>query len=326
MSKYAYGLSRLAKAIEEDREIRKSFVGGKWVPITKLPKDRLKQAVQEGRFGQKHLQEIGEAKRGIHHANLGQIDTLHSHKQDVGSVGRHKLSTGLEELGPHVVRPLKPGDKARVTLLDRNTKKVIRAQNAPDKSRRALGLKFHTNKPFVNAHELAHANSSRRSVVTRTAALQNNVFEQNPGIVSRAVKEKTVGPASLRLSEKNVGAQQRYMMGEEARADVVATRKLKSNKPLFSGHIADTGRPKDYLEARNRVERGMRIKPTEESEMYWKKKPVPLAQREPMTARPATLKEAQRIQRGMSEKKAGRLKQWSARLRGERHVRTGEPG
>jgi len=266
-------MSRETYAIERwQRKVEKSYINGRWTPITALPKAKVLRSVKRGRFGQKHLAGVNEARNMTAAWTAGEYKNSRVASNVVGRVGRHNATTGLEsKAGPHVIRPVAHGGKAHVSLMSSKSNPAMRKLGA---GREQTGLKFHTRKAFINAHELEHANVNRRSGLSRTLAVQSKMMDQNPKVLSRIIGADSRGKRALKAEQKyrvvGTRANQKYLMGEEARADVRATRRLGSQAPLFSGHINDTGNPKDYLKARNRVERGMGIRRTKRREMYWK--------------------------------------------------------
>jgi hypothetical protein len=265
--------------------VSKSYVNGVWQPITKLPKARLKRAVTGGRFGQHHLGDMDKVMNMGRNANIqafanrrasakveGTVRNIHGNKGGGGVMERIVGNKGADMPGPHVNWGMVPGQRHQIRVADK--KSMGEVQSGVDLIG-AMGAK-HTmgDLETVNAHEMAHATRSRRPFASRLSAdVQRGADKERSTLAMAVGLDRAKKKPTVRQMGRIGSAQQRMMLGsvkrnlgEEARADVMATRKL--GRHSVSGHTLDTGDPQDYLRIRNKIERGMKMPRTKLSQVY----------------------------------------------------------
>lgn len=280
-------------------ELRKSFVDGEWKAITRVPRRELSDAVRGKRFGQKHLSEINRAKNSALHQSAGISRARRSVSTPTGRL-IHNPFTGrkMEEIssgplaGPHVNWAHTPGQRTQIRINNESHQEVRDNLGRI----RGSGTKMTTNRGLINLHEMAHG-MVRRPFPTRQASVMNRAWSQDPKDTSRVVtllnhggsltgEQKAAALASVtRVNGQVHAVDARQTIGEEARADVMASRKAK--RLMVSGHVTDSGDPSDYLRRRNEIESRMGVPRTRMDQVFG----LPVAPPKPTKRRSQTRQE-----------------------------------
>lgn len=259
--------------------IAKSFIDGKWQPITAVPKKKLKRAVKRGTFGQFHLTGIGEMKNAALHATgIGEelrrdMATVSPKVKVRNAYTKRKMDVISEGMlpGPHVNWATKPGQRTQIRLANKRTMAEIEPYARKQAGR---GAPMSSEPSMINLHEHAHG-TLKRPAPSRDAAVLNRAWTRHPDLVSRtaaanaklagapdgglkgATAGAKVGYNATKLSQKVALVNASRNLGEEARADVMASR--KAGRKMVSGHVFDMGSPERYVRRRRTIERGMGV-------------------------------------------------------------------
>lgn len=256
-------------------EVGKSYVNGVWTPITKVPKKALKRSVRQGRFGQKHLKDVSDAKTSGLRVMLGAQMNARAKDKLTGKTVRNIYNKRKMDVisegampGPHVNWRATPSQRHHYRPANKKSLREVGLTghaNVGGFARDVQGVKISSGRAAITAHEHAHGTRSR-PIASRLAAMVNRENERQPKRISRIVAaqkpdapkrlQDKLGPETFKYQQKALRGAALTNLGEEARADVMASRKL--GRRMVSGHVTDTGDPKDYLRRRNRIERGMK--------------------------------------------------------------------
>ena len=253
--------------------VQKSYVGGKWVPISQIPKHELKAMRAQGRFGQKHLKDVDDFQNAVRGQLARQAVDLRSSAPNAGTernmfTGKKMQRTGNTSiqhnmLGPHIAFKRTPTDTHAYRPADKESMRMVKPTAV---IQHWGGARFRTGKAGIEAHEHAHG-MARRAGPTVFSSRSQRMMDANKDEVSRLAAGRQGIREQMSFGLKLGNSLKRQALTEEARADVMASRRL--GRTMVSGHVKDTGRAKDYISDRRKIERGMGMKETKRHQIVY---------------------------------------------------------